>query len=122
MGVVTFDVKASSRRLEAAFPLHTEEGVRAFLEKIHNLESLKYTAVEYEVAIWLTDFYDTMASVGLSKTEHKILYFLYFEAYKQSELVDLLGLKKNTIHTLMSRGIKKIAMHYERVDGEILCK
>lgn len=120
MGVVTFDVKASSRRLEATFPLHTEEGVRAFLEKIHNLESLKYAAGEYEVAIWLSDFYDAMENSGLSKTEHKILYFLYFEAYKQSELVDLLGLKKNTIHTLMSRGIKKIAVHFQTLEGDNL--
>lgn len=108
-----YDVLASSRRLRAAFPLHTDEGVRSFLEKIHNLESLKYNAGDYDVVIWLSEFYDVLPTVGLSKAEHKIIYFMYFEGYKQSELVDLLGIKKNTIHTLLTRGIKKIAAHYE---------
>lgn len=117
MGAVMYDVLASSRRLHAAFPLHTDEGVRSFLEKIHNLESLKYYAGDYDVVIWLADFYDVLPTVGLSKAEHKIIYFMYFEGYKQSELVDLLGIKKNTIHTLLTRGIRKIAAHYEREEG-----
>lgn len=97
--------------------MHTEEGVRSFLEKLHNLESLKVSAGDYDVVIWLADFYDALGQVGLSKSEHKIIYFMYFEGYKQSELVELLNIKKNTIHTLLMRGIKKIALHYAKEEG-----
>jgi predicted DNA-binding protein (UPF0251 family) len=115
MGVVSYDVSASDRRLSATFPLHTEEGVKAFLEQIYSLEELKFSTGDFDVVIWLADFYDTIATVGLSRAEHKVIYFVYFEGYKQKELVYMLGLRKNTINTLLKRGMKKIAAHYEKI-------
>ena len=116
MGAVSFDLQASARRLESAFPLHTEEGVRSFLEKLSSLEELKYYTGDFDVVIWLADFYEVLFKVAnLSQSEHKVIYYLYFEGYRQSELVELLGLKKNTIHTLLTRAIKKIASHYEYI-------
>ncbi|MFP5303260.1 hypothetical protein R2R70_18920, partial [Cobetia sp. SIMBA_158] len=91
MGAVSYDLEASARRLESAFPLHTEEGVRSFLEKLGSLEELKYYTGDYDVVIWLADFYEVLFNVAnLSQTEHKVIYYLYFEVYRQSELLDLL--------------------------------
>lgn len=115
MGVVSFDVAASSRRLEAAFPMHTEEGVKSFLSKLLNLEQLKYFTGDYDISIWILDFYEAFEKANLSPSEKQIIFHLYFDGYKQAELVDLLGLKKNTINTLLKRGIVKIAQYYENI-------
>jgi hypothetical protein len=112
MGAVSFDVLGASRRLETAFPLHTEEGVRSFLDKLSNLEELKYYSGDYDVSIWLVDFYETIRTVGLSDTEMKVIYFLYFEGYRQVDLVGLLNLKKNTINTLLKRAVRKLSEYY----------
>lgn len=115
MGVISFDLEASARRLETAFPLHTEEGVRSFLEKLYQLNELKYFAGDYDISVWIVDFYQALYSVGLSPTEKKVIFFLYFEGYKQAELVPLLGLKKNTINTLLKRAVKKLVAHYQEL-------
>jgi DNA-directed RNA polymerase specialized sigma24 family protein len=115
MGVVSYDINASNRRLETTFPLHTEEGVRLFLEKLMNLEQLKYYAADFDVVIWLADFYEALLTSNLSDTEKKVIYFLYFEGYRQKELVELLGIKKNTVNTLLKRASVKLANHYEEI-------
>ncbi|MCS0827420.1 hypothetical protein NX029_26250 [Cytobacillus firmus] len=115
MGVVSYDVEASARRLETAFPMHTEEGVKSFLEKLYQLDELKYFAGDYDITIWIVDFYEAIRNAGLSPTEEKVIYFLYFEGYKQTELVGLLGVKKNTINTLLKRAVKKIAAYYNNI-------
>lgn len=115
MGVVSYDVHANARRLETAFPLHTEEGVRSFLDKMSALEELKYFSGDFDVVVWLADFYEVMWKVGLSDKEMEVLYFLYFEGYKQIELAEKLGIKKNTLHTLLTRATKKIADFYMMV-------
>lgn len=112
MGVVSYDIQANARRLESAFPLHTEEGVSSFLDKIESLEELKYFAGDFDVVIWLADFYESMWLVGLSDREMEIIYFLYFEGYKQIELAEKMGIKKNTLHTMLTRATKKIADYY----------
>lgn len=113
MGVVSYDIHASARRLEAAFPMHTEEGVKDFLEKLYALDELKYMAGDYDISIWIVDLYDAMRVCGLSNQEHRIIYFLYFEGYKQIDLAKLMGIKKNTLNTLLKRGIKKLAAYYK---------
>ena len=115
MGVVSYDIQASSRRLASAFPLHTEDGVKDFLEKIYALEELKYFGGDYDVSIWLVDFYQALQETSLSNREREIIAYLYFEGYKQSELVVLMNLRKNTINTLLKRAVKKIASHYEQL-------
>ena len=115
VGVVSYDIQASGRRLEAAFPLHTEEGVADFLEKLYTLDELKYFAGDFDVSIWLVDFYEALSNSGLSTKEREVIYFLYFEGYKQSELVELMDVKKNTINTLKKRAITKIVDYYKAV-------
>ena len=115
MGVVSYDINASSRRLSAAFPLHTEEGVKDFLETIYALEELKYFGGDYDVSIWLLDFYQALEQSSLSNREREVIAYLYFEGYKQSELVGLMNLRKNTINTLLKRAVRKIASHFEQL-------
>ena len=114
MGAVTYDIQASARRLEHAFPLHTEEGVRSFLEKLENLNELKYLAGDYDVAIWLLDFKEVLYNhAKLSSLELDIIHNMYFLGYRQVDLVKMMGLKKNTISTILKRAVKKIVAHYE---------
>jgi hypothetical protein len=115
MGVISYDINASARRLETTFPLHTEEGVRLFLDKLMNLEQLKYTTGDYDVVIWLADFYEALYYSNLSDKEKKVLYFLYFEGYRQKEVVDLMGIKKNTVNTLLKRACTKLATYFNEI-------
>ncbi|MFD9628638.1 sigma factor-like helix-turn-helix DNA-binding protein [Peribacillus muralis] len=112
---MSYDIQASGRRLEAAFPLHTEEGVADFLEKLYTLDELKYFAGDFDVSVWLVDFYEALSKSRLSTKEREVIYFLYFEGYKQSELVGLMDIKKNTINTLKKRAITKLSDYYSRV-------
>lgn len=116
MGAVNFDIHASSRRLESTFPLHTEAGVRDFLEKVLALEELKYLAGDYDISIWLADFYEALWEQNIITTsEIKVIYYVYFEGYKQTELDELIGMKKTTVNTLHTRAITKIAKYYALV-------
>lgn len=110
-----FDTQASSRRLEAAFPLHTVEGIKDFLEKLYKMEELQYFAGDYDISIWLVDFYEALRNCDLSNREMETVYFLYFEGYKQVELATKWGIKKNSLNTLLKRAIKKLAAHYEDI-------
>lgn len=76
------------------------------------MDELKYFAGDYDVTIWLVDFYEALRESNLSKREMETVYFLYFEGYKQSELVDLWGVKKSTVNTLLSRAITKLANYF----------
>ncbi|PEM08531.1 sigma factor-like helix-turn-helix DNA-binding protein [Bacillus wiedmannii] len=115
MGAVSIDIAANGRRLESAFPLHTVEGVESFLEKLVSLEELKYTAGDYDVTIWLVDFYEALYEAKLSQAEKKIVYFLYFEGYRQKDLTEMFGYHKNTVNTLKKRAILKLAKYYDEI-------
>ena len=114
MGAVLYDIQASAKRLEAAFPLHTEEGVRHFLEKLATLNELKYLSGDYDIAIWIIDFKEVLYHhAKLTKLELDIIHNMYFLGYRQVDLVGMMGLKKNTISTILKRATKKLAAYYE---------
>jgi DNA-binding NarL/FixJ family response regulator len=113
MGAVSYDIQASSRRLESAFHMHTEEGVAAFLEKLYQLDELKYFAGDYDISIWIVDFYEAIRKCGLSHAEERVIFFLYFEGYKTIEVAAMLKLKKNTVSTYKKRAIAKLVRYYE---------
>lgn len=126
MGAVTYDLQASAVRLEQAFPMHTEEGVRHFLEQLVTLNEMKYLAGDYDVAIWIIDFKEVLYNhAKLSSLELDIIHNIYFLGYRQVDLVEKMGLKKNTISTILKRAIKKIVYHYEYIkfleEGGMVC-
>jgi DNA-directed RNA polymerase specialized sigma24 family protein len=93
--------------------MHTEEGMETFLENLYKIQEFRYYGGDFDSSVWLLDFDKALEESGLSKREREVIHYLYFIGYSQIELAKKLGCKKNTVNTLKSRAIKKLAEYYE---------
>lgn len=112
MGAVSIDVNAKERVLEVLYPMHTKEGVETFLEQLPYIESSMYLQGDFDALILLIDFEKALQNSGLTPTELIVLDAVFTLDLKRVDVAKMLDVTKQTVQTLVNRGLEKIANYY----------
>lgn len=98
---------------ELVYPLHTAEGLIAFLEAYRSLEESRYTSSNFDLCDLLMDFNDEVDKI-LTDKQKKIMFMYYSDGYTQTEIGTVFGLSQPTLHGHLNRIIDIVSQHHAR--------
>jgi DNA-directed RNA polymerase specialized sigma24 family protein len=113
MGAVSVDVHAKERVLEVLYPMHTKEGVETFLEQLPYIEEAMYLSGDFDTLIMLLDYQDALENSGLTTSELTVLDAVFTLDMKRVDVAKMLDVTKQTVQTVVNRGLEKIANYYK---------
>jgi DNA-directed RNA polymerase specialized sigma24 family protein len=117
VGVAGIDKNAKERKLEALFPMHTKEGVEAFLENYNHLYESMYFSGDYDALIMIVDFQVALLECGLTEKERTVIHLVFVQDMKRVDVAKFFNVRKQTVQNWLNRAIEKIANYYAKVEG-----
>lgn len=116
MGSVQIDIHKKEHSLEQKYPLHTSDGVIAFLKNIHYLREARLKG-DIDSAILLLDFMDAVKKANLTRREREVLYYRFEKGYSVKETSKLLDISIQSVNVYMKRGATRIANYLAETEG-----
>lgn len=113
MGAVSIDLHKSERKLSNKYPMHTKEGIEAFLTNYNYIKSLVYSQADFDALIMLIDFERALIGSKLSDMELITLVKVFIEDKKRVDVAKEFDVTKQTVQNWVSRATGKLAKFYE---------
>lgn len=105
-------VSLNEQRLEAEYPLETEQGVNAFLSNYHHIRSSAIDKGDYDAIILMVDFEIAFSKISITDRQREAVNLVFFKDLTQREAGNIMGITQQAVQQLTHAVVKKIANQY----------
>jgi predicted DNA binding protein len=114
MGSVRVDRLRKERELDVKYPLDSEYGVYALLDELHHIREMRRNG-DFDAAILLLDFFDSVKKAGLTERQKDALYFVYEQDMPQLIAGKIMGITQQAVSYHVMEAVRKIAEYNQKL-------